>query len=430
MQEDTILIMGDVDCGKSSLLGKLLLAEKKEINRFSQNVSRGDSKMSKKYAYAQVTDSLDEEILQHKTINTTSLSIVVAGKKYTFMDTPGHQELVDRLLNNLIFVSGVIVMVDIDKGVTEYLRVLLRILQLFKIDKVAVIVNKLDLVFSKQREERFLQVRAMISGIASDFNLKIIDIIGVSVEKGWNIFDKRESLKFYGHNLVKLLKKISQQRILQREDEYTGLIIQDIYEKKFLKKNKLIYVGRSIGDKFFIQNEKVKVIHLKTGKKIILNKPVDINGRSLKFFSNNEVISFNIQVEKGKIRRGDVLVVAENNSNIVKLKYTSEIKIQGILPLVNNINNKKGSGRKIKKEINAIRSGKLQIGIAGQNIWGSIQKVLFWERQGDLIFFSCLIKLKEKIVWTPYFYQGVALGYGIACVENLNIEGVFFCCEY
>jgi sulfate adenylyltransferase subunit 1 (EFTu-like GTPase family) len=438
MQEDKIIIMGDVDCGKSSLLGRLLLAGKKEVDCRFQNIFSPDAKMTEKYSYAQMVDSLSEEISQQKTINTTNLRIVIDGKEYIFVDTPGHQELVDRLLNNLMFVSGAVIIVDISKGVTEYLKILLKILQLFRVEKIVIIINKLDLISFKQREKKFIKIKTIIKNLSNDFNLKIVDIIGISVKKGWNIFADNKSFEFCGPSLAEVLQKNFQRENKQRKGRYTGLIVQDVYEKKFLGKNKLVYVGKGIGDKFLIQGDKIKTVHLQSGKEIIVDKPIDIDGHSLNFLNDNEIISFTTQNKDGEVKqietmrigRGDILVVTENDSNISGLKCTPEIKIQVILPFINSIDCEKDGGDKIKKEINEIRSGRLQISIAGQDIWGTIQKVLSWDKQGDLVFFSCLIKLEEKIVWTPYFYRGATLGYGIVRVENLNTEGVFFCRDY
>ncbi len=180
-----IAVVGHVDHGKSTLIGRLLhdtgnlpdgkLAELKETSR-----RRG---MPLEWSFA--LDSFQAERDQAVTIGTTQILLRTAQRNYVIIDAPGHKEFLKNMLTGAAQADAAILVVDAVEGVSEQSRRHAYLLQLIGIRQVLVAINKMDL--AGYRQDRFQAVRDEIVRYLSGIGLAAHLVLPVAARDGDNL---------------------------------------------------------------------------------------------------------------------------------------------------------------------------------------------------------------------------------------------------
>lgn len=202
-----ILICGSVDDGKSTLLGKLMY----ESNLVYQDQIEEVKNESKKYGtqgskldLALLSDGLQAEREQGITIDVAYKYFFLKKKKFIIADTPGHVEYTRNLATGASNSEFAIILVDATKGVLPHTKLCTIISSLFRLQKILVVINKMDLV----RFDRniFENIKKDYLKFLNQFNYRNIDFIPVSALNGDNILKKSKKMQWY--NGLSLINKI------------------------------------------------------------------------------------------------------------------------------------------------------------------------------------------------------------------------------
>ena len=246
------VIVGHVDHGKSTLIGRLLFDTKslpldkiEEIEKFSKN-------LGKRTEFAFLLDHLQEEREQGLTIDTTQTFFRTPKREYVIIDAPGHVEFVKNMITGASQAEAAILIVDVKEGIKEQTRRHANVISMLGLEQVIVVLNKMDLVDYKK--EIFKKVRKE----AKKF-LNLIDInpeyyIPVSALKGDNIAQKSKKMNWYeGPMVLEGLDSFKENPSL--EEKPLIVPIQDVYRIG----QKRISVGRIISGKIE-ENQKIKIL--------------------------------------------------------------------------------------------------------------------------------------------------------------------------
>jgi bifunctional enzyme CysN/CysC len=185
-----IVIVGHVDHGKSSLIGRLLYdtdslppGKFEELQQVSQR--RG---MAIEWSF--VLDAFQAERDQAVTIDTTQIWFKTALRDYVIIDAPGHREFLKNMVSGAASADAAIVVVDAAEGVREQSRRHAYLLHLLGIRQVAVVVNKMDLVGYDQA--RFDEVSREITDYLISIGSAPMVIVPISAREGANIATRSE----------------------------------------------------------------------------------------------------------------------------------------------------------------------------------------------------------------------------------------------
>ena len=180
-----IAVVGHVDHGKSTLIGRLLrntgnlpdgkLAELKETSS-----RRG---MPLEWSFA--LDSFQAERDQAVTIGTTHILLRTAKRNYVIIDAPGHKEFLKGMLTGAAQANAAILVIDAVEGVSEQSRRHAYLLQLLGIRQVLIAINKMDL--AEYRQNRFRAVRDEIVQYLSGIGLAAHLVLPVAARSGDNL---------------------------------------------------------------------------------------------------------------------------------------------------------------------------------------------------------------------------------------------------
>ena len=188
-------IVGHVDHGKSSLIGRLLhdtnsLPEGKFAELKAASDKRGGT-----FEWSFLLDALQAERDQGITIDTTQIFFHTARRRYVIIDAPGHKEFLKNAISGVAQAQAAFLVIDAAEGVREQTRRHALILQLLGLRQIAVVVNKVDLIGHDQA--RFDAIAAEITAYLKQLKLVPSAIIPVSARNGDNIATRSANLPWY-----------------------------------------------------------------------------------------------------------------------------------------------------------------------------------------------------------------------------------------
>lgn len=232
-----IVVVGHVDHGKSTLIGRLLYDTKSLPEGAIEKVKRISKEKGKPFEYAYLLDAFEEEQKQGITIDTTQLQFFTEKRDYIIIDAPGHKEFLKNMISGAANAEAAILMVDAQEGIQEQSKRHGYILSLLGIRKVYVIVNKMDLI--DYSEEKFNQIRNDFNEFLGNLNVRPLKYIPVSAFLGENITSLSEQMPWY-RDLPVLEALDAFEKEKGQQDKPLRFPIQDVY--KF--DNRRIIAGR------------------------------------------------------------------------------------------------------------------------------------------------------------------------------------------
>jgi sulfate adenylyltransferase subunit 1 len=210
MKVRQITLLGHKDHGKSTLIGNLLMLTKSVTQTRINEAKKYSKKLNKDFEPAFILDSFHEEREGGLTIDTTRAEVLYKNTAFSFIDVPGHEELINNMISGASYASVALLIVSAkkDEGIQDQTKRHLFIARMLGIKKLIVAINKMDLVeFS---EQRFMQIKDELSDFINRIGFRSEDVsyIPISAYKGENILDHSTNMKWYkGPPLLKALKE-------------------------------------------------------------------------------------------------------------------------------------------------------------------------------------------------------------------------------
>ena len=201
---------GSVDDGKSTLIGRLLY-ESHMVFEDHLAALEVDSKrlgtQGDELDFALLVDGLGAEREQGITIDVAYRFFSTETRKFIVADTPGHEQYTRNMVTGASTTDVAVILVDARHGVMTQTRRHSYLVRLLGIEKVAVAVNKLDLVDYSQ--EVFERIEADYRAFAEEIGLTDVTCIPLSALRGDNITSLSEHTPWYsGPTLMGYLESV------------------------------------------------------------------------------------------------------------------------------------------------------------------------------------------------------------------------------
>lgn len=202
---------GSVDDGKSTLIGRLLY-ESKVLYEDQLAALTADSRkfgsQGDELDFALLLDGLTAEREQGITIDVAYRFFSTEKRNFIVADTPGHEQYTRNMVTGASTADVAVILVDARKGVLTQTRRHSYLVSLLGIRKVALAVNKLDLVdYSK---ETFDAIERDYRAFAEQIGLAEIVCIPLSALKGDNVTDRSAKTPWYrGPSLMGYLESVA-----------------------------------------------------------------------------------------------------------------------------------------------------------------------------------------------------------------------------
>ncbi|KAK3303544.1 uncharacterized protein B0T15DRAFT_540514 [Chaetomium strumarium] len=189
----SFVVVGHVDAGKSTMMGRLLLDLKVIDQRTVDKLRKEAETMGKSsFALAWVLDQRLEERSRGVTIDIATNRFETDRTVFTILDAPGHRDFIPNMIAGASQADFAILVIDASTGAFEsglkgQTREHSLLIRSMGVSRIIVAVNKLDTV--AWSEERFNEIKDQVSGFltATGFQQKNIAFVPVSGLHGDNL---------------------------------------------------------------------------------------------------------------------------------------------------------------------------------------------------------------------------------------------------
>ena len=206
------LTCGNVDDGKSTLIGRLLHDSKMIYEDHLEAITKDSKKVGTTgddIDLALLVDGLQAEREQGITIDVAYRYFSTAKRKFIIADTPGHEQYTRNMATGASTCDLAIILIDARYGVQTQTRRHSFIASLLGIKHIVVAVNKMDLKDFDQGV--FEQIKADYLAFAEKIGLRptTLEFVPMSALKGDNVVNKSERSPWYtGQSLMEILESV------------------------------------------------------------------------------------------------------------------------------------------------------------------------------------------------------------------------------
>lgn len=242
-----IVIVGHIDHGKSTLVGRLFYeTESLPEGKFAE-IKATCKKRGMPFEWAFLTDALQAERSQGITIDAAQIWFATAKRRYVLVDAPGHREFLRNMITGAAASDAAMLLVDAVEGIREQTRRHAYLLRLLGIGEVVAVINKMDAVGYSQK--KFAELSSRLNDFLTEIGVAEAKIIPISARQGDNVGERSAKMKWWrGPTVIEALDELA--TVPSRNAMPLRLPIQDVY--KFDERR--ILVGRvesgelSVGD--------------------------------------------------------------------------------------------------------------------------------------------------------------------------------------
>ena len=315
-----LAVIGHVDHGKSTLVGRLLLdAGAISPHVIEQFKKEAEAKGKGSFEFAWVMDSLKEERERGVTIDNAHQRYDTDKYYFTIVDCPGHRDFIKNMITGASQADAAVLVVAAPDGVMAQTREHVFLSRTLGINQLIIAVNKMDA--SDYSEERFNEVKDEFGKLLGMVGYKVDEIpfIPVSAFVGDNVVERGDNLSWYkGPTILQSLDGLKEPEKPTKLP--LRLPVQDVYTISGVG---TVPVGR------------VETGVLKKGDTIIF-EPAGVTGEVKSIEMHHEEyeealpgdnIGWNVRgVGKRDIRRGDVCGHPDSPPTVVK-EFTAQIVV-------------------------------------------------------------------------------------------------------
>ncbi|MDY0872526.1 adenylyl-sulfate kinase [Dongia rigui] len=222
-----IVIVGHVDHGKSTLVGRLFHDTGSLPDGKYEAIKEMCERRGMPFEWAFLMDAFQSERDQGITIDTAQIWFKTNLRDYTIIDAPGHREFIKNMITGASSAEAALMLIDAGQGIQQQSRLHAFLLNLLGVKQIAVLVNKMDLVdFS---EARFAEISREYSSYLESLGIKANYIIPMAARDGDNIVTRSPRAPWYkGPTLIEALDSFRPAAPLSALP--LRLPIQDVYK--------------------------------------------------------------------------------------------------------------------------------------------------------------------------------------------------------
>ncbi|MCQ2043275.1 bifunctional enzyme CysN/CysC [Stutzerimonas kunmingensis] len=304
------LTCGNVDDGKSTLIGRLLHDSKMIYEDHLEAITR-DSKKSGTTGddvdLALLVDGLQAEREQGITIDVAYRYFSTAKRKFIIADTPGHEQYTRNMATGASTCDLAIILVDARYGVQTQTKRHSFITSLLGIKHIVVAINKMDLMDFDQSV--FERIKADYLAFAERIELKpsSLHFVPMSALKGDNVVNRSERAPWYeGRSLMEILESVE----IAGDRNFEDLR----FPVQYVNRPNLNFRGFAGTLASGIVRKGDEVTVLPSGKRSKVKSIVTFDGE-LEQATPGEAITLTLEDEID-VSRGDMLVHADNQPRI------------------------------------------------------------------------------------------------------------------
>ncbi len=329
-QTINLVVAGHVDHGKSTILGRLL-ADTGAVPRTKVEAVREKCRRnSKPFEYAFLLDALKDEQAQGITIDAARVFFKTDRRDFLVFDAPGHIEFLKNMITGASWADAAFLVIDAKEGVRENSRRHAYLLSFLGIPRIAVLVNKMDLV--NYDLTVFEEIRKEFTEFLAQINIKPVSFIPVSGVQGDNISKPSQRMLWYeGRTMLAQMKAFKANK--PARDLPLRMPVQDVYKFTSNGDQRRILAGRIETGRLALGDE---LVFYPSGKRSTV-KTIERFNRRWKARRRGAGWSTGLTLaDEIYLKRGEIAALADERPPEVSSRFRARLFWLGKHPLSDN----------------------------------------------------------------------------------------------
>jgi bifunctional enzyme CysN/CysC len=336
-EQMNIVVVGHVDHGKSTVIGRLLADTGSLPQGKLAQVQATCARNARPFEYAFLLDALKDEQAQGITIDTARCFFKSARRDYIIIDAPGHIEFLKNMVTGAARAEAALLVIDAKEGVRENSRRHGYLLSMLGIRQLVVLVNKMDLV--RFDMSVFNRIRQEYSDFLGEIGLHPLGFVPIAARDGVNLIQKENW--YEGWTVLDYLDSFTKEA--GKEDQPFRFALQDVYKFTEEGDERRIMAGTVETGSIAVNDA---VIFLPSGKKSAVKSIESFNKPAGSSASAGQAIGFTL-AEELYIRPGEIMCKAGELPALVGSRLRVHIFWLGKAPMI--------PGKKYKLKLAAAR---------------------------------------------------------------------------
>ncbi|TLS25269.1 hypothetical protein PpBr36_07096 [Pyricularia pennisetigena] len=309
----SFVVVGHVDAGKSTMMGRLLLDMNVVDDRTISKYKKEAEAMGKgSFALAWVLDSTSDERAHGVTIDIAKSRFETESTIFTILDAPGHQDFVPNMIAGASQADFAILVIDAtvgayERGLKGQTKEHAQLIRSIGVSRIIVAVNKLDA--TNWSQDRFNEISDGMSGFMSalGFQMKNISFIPLSGLNGDNLVKRSTAEAASWYTGPTLLEELQNSEPMTRAlKEPLRITVSDIYN---IGQSTLTVGGRldagsvQMGDALLVQP---------SGEKAYV-KSIEVDSEDVDWAVAGQNVLLQLShIDPERVRAGDVICDPSN----------------------------------------------------------------------------------------------------------------------
>jgi len=307
-----LAIIGHVDHGKSTLVGRLLFETGSVPEHvIEQHREEAEEKGKGGFEFAYVMDNLAEERERGVTIDIAHQEFDTDEYFFTIVDCPGHRDFVKNMITGASQADNAVLVVAADDGVQPQTQEHVFLARTLGINELVVGVNKMDLV--DYEESRYREVVEEVEQLLNQVQFQTDDasFIPISAFEGDNVAEHSDNMPWWeGGTMLEALNSLPEPE--PPTDAPLRLPIQDVYTISGIG---TVPVGR-VETGMMHPGDNVSFQPSDVGGEV---KSIEMHHEEVDEAGPGDNVGFNVRgVGKDDIRRGDVCGPADDPPTVAE----------------------------------------------------------------------------------------------------------------
>jgi bifunctional enzyme CysN/CysC len=324
-----IVIVGHVDHGKSTVIGRLLADTGSLPEGKLEQVKAMCARNARPFEYAFLLDALKNEQAQGITIDTARSFFKSKKRDYIINDAPGHIEFLKNMVTGAARAEAALLVIDAHEGVQENSRRHGYIVSMLGIKQVAVLVNKMDL--EDYSEARFHAIRDEYVAFLTRLGVHPEAFIPISAREGINLVTRAPETPWYkGRSVLEQVDAF--EKVHRDKNETFRMPVQDIY--KFTAQGDARRIVAGMIETGFI-TPGTEVVFQPSGKKSVIKSIEGFNTPPLTEIGRGHSTGFTLTTQI-YIKPGELMCKADEPPPKVSRRFRANLFWMGRSPMIMN----------------------------------------------------------------------------------------------
>ena len=328
-EQINIVIVGHVDHGKSTMIGRLLADTGSLPEGKLEDVKSLCVRNAKPFEYAFLLDALKDERSQGITIDSARCFFKTKKRDYIVIDAPGHIEFLKNMVTGAARAEAALLVIAADEGIQENSKRHGYLVSMLGIGQVVVILNKMDLVgYDRQVYDSLCSEYA---AFLKTLQVKPIAFIPISARYGENLVTPSSHMSWYEGPTV-----LDQLDAFEKKSRGVHLPlrfpVQDIYKFTEANDNRRIIAGTIEAGCLEVGDE---VLMLPSHKKSRIRTIESFNTPVKTQASAGEAIGITLDTQL-YINPGEIITRSGDTPPLVSSRFSAHIFWMGRSPLMRN----------------------------------------------------------------------------------------------